>query len=175
MGHPLRLGDEGNPSLQPGRTAPEQTSPLVALQTDILPNLCRQGLCLATVSGVGQMVAFQLVGTVTMGRADKATLISYSPGVVASPPFPSALRVFHLHGKGGQCQREKAPEVQVVGWGGGSGRDVAQASLHLILCTRGFLLCKAVKGMHGTCPNVQPLLLSESHSRRSTDKQEKAH
>lgn len=41
VGRPLRLGDEGNPSLQPGRTTPEQTSPLVALQTDILPNLCR--------------------------------------------------------------------------------------------------------------------------------------
>lgn len=145
---------------------------------------CKQTSC-PTFAGVATCCCFgggtdgglPASGHWTMGRADKALLISYSPGAVARPPFPSALRVFHLHRKGGQCQREKAPEVQVVGWGGGGGRDVAQASLHFILCTRVFLLCEAapVKGMHGTCPNVQPLLLSESHSRRSTDKQEKAH
>lgn len=35
-----------------------------------------------------------------MGRADKAPLISYSPGVVASPPFPSAAAGLPFTGEG---------------------------------------------------------------------------
>ena len=57
---------------------------------------------------------------------------------LASPPFLSALPALRLHGKGGQCQREKALQVHGAGWGGGGGRDVAQASHHFIPCTRGF-------------------------------------
>lgn len=64
----------------------------------------------------------------------------HSPWAVASSPIliPSALLAFHLHRKGGQCQKEKGLEVQGAGWGAGGRRDGRQASLHCITCAQGY-------------------------------------
>lgn len=176
---PFRLGDEGNPSLHPGKINPEQANPLVALQTDIFPIICRVVTC--RCFGGGPDGGLPVSGHWTTGRADMAPFISYSPGAVASPPFPSALPAFHLPRKGGQYQRERrAWRSRELGGVEGAGGMSHKQAFTLSPAHRAFreaLLCKAapIKGVRGTCPNVQPLLLSESHSCQSTDKQEKAH
>lgn len=161
-GKPRRLGDEGNSGLRPGRIDPEQADPLVVPQTDIFPIICRIATC--RCFGGGTEGGLPASGHWTTGRADRRRLISYSPWAVASPPFPSALPAFHLHRKGGPVPPEReGTGGQGAGWGGGGRRDVLQASLHLITCTRGFQRSLCCVRLHRLKVCMEPAQMSSPY------------